>query len=71
MPDNEQLCYFLSVVMRRIHGIPLDKDAKPSFIKRSPEKHAENLDNGLRETAKQTENSLWRQSKSSPSSPPQ
>ena len=39
--EKEQLCYFISGVMRRIHGIPLDKAGDRSFKYMSPENRAE------------------------------
>ena len=60
MIDLEQLCYFISGVMRRIHGIPLDKAGDRSFKYMSPENRAEKGRDGLHETATQTEKKLCR-----------
>ncbi len=55
-----QLCFLLSGIMRRIHGKPLDKDAKQSFKYMSPEKCAESSNDGLHPTATRTENEPWK-----------
>ncbi len=66
-----QLTNLLSGIMRRIHGKPLDKDAKQSFKYMSPENRAEKGRDGLHETATQTENDQWTESTNSPNSSPQ
>ena len=58
MTEKDQLCYLISGIMRRMYGIPLDKDAKQSFKYMSPENCAEKGHKGLRKTATETENRL-------------
>ena len=60
MTEKDQLCYLISGIMRRMYGIPLDKDAKQSFKYMSPENRAEKGRDGLHETATQTEKKLCR-----------